>query len=202
MGQISVSITKVCAFRDSIQHFSNVYTYGSLFPAAGAVTEADAIIDKIVTMEKGMHSTDVTFEHARLWSSGGSIAENQMLYEKDLTGAGTLSALANFDRERAFLCQWPAGLDSRGRKVYLRKWYHSCGNPTGTTFTVGVVENKTAMTSAGRAAIAAKVGVINRVGGAADWGLVAPSGRERDDNLDPLVHPYIEHHQLGDEWRG
>jgi hypothetical protein len=203
MGQISVSIIKRCAFRDAVQHFSNVYTYGSLEPNSAAYLEADVIIDEIVAMEKQIHSNAVTFEHARMWSSGGTIAENQMLYEKALTGTGTPTNNGDVDRERALLCQWPAGVDSRGRPVYLRKWYHPMTlNLAGSAIPSGAVGNTTVLPTAFRNAVAAIVGGINSVGVASLWGLIAESGRERDSFANPTVHPYFEHHQFGDEWRG
>lgn len=203
MGQISVSITKRIAFRDSLQEFSNVYTYGSALPNSEALLTANEIIDDIVASEKKLISASATFVHARMWSSGGTISENQMLYEKDLTGTGTPTAEVTLDRERAILFQWPAGKDSRGRTVYLRKWYHICGiSPGGAGIGTSVVANLTGLSTSTKATLAAIGGEFNRVGISADWGLIAESGRERDTNDNPIVHPYLEHRQLGDMWRG
>lgn len=204
MAQISVSVEKQTAFRDSVQPFSNVYTYTSLDTEAGALLEGDTIIDAIVNMEKTIHGTGVTFLYARMWSSGGSVAANHMIYEKALTGAGARSTNVNLDKERAVLAQWPAGLDSRGRTVYLRKWYHISGNPRlgASTWQPAELANTTVIASAVRTDYAAAIGAINSVGLLAQWSLCAPSGRTRDSNANPLIHPYLEHHQLGDLWRG
>src|SRR5215213_3988028 len=126
MGQISISITKRVPFRDATQEFSNVYVYGSagLNPSAAA---AQSLSDEVVTKEKAFHATSVSFVYARVWSSGGSPSANEMIYEGVLTGTGSTTPNTSMDKERAFLLQWPAGVDSKGRPVKLRKWFHTCG---------------------------------------------------------------------------
>lgn len=200
MAQIGVSITKRTAFRDSTQEFSNVYHYGSVepWPTAG---QAEGIIDEIVAEEQKWHSTSVEFVYARCWSSGGTTAENNMITEKALAVVGLAATAAYIDRERAFLVMWPAGLDSRGKKVYLRKWYHTCGIFPGVMMPDGISGNTTGFSEADRGTIATAVDAITRVGNLEEWGLVAKSGRERDGGP-PIAHRYFEHHQMGDQWRG
>lgn len=197
---MSISITKKVAFRDSVQEFSNVYTYGSLDPADEAA--ARSILPEIVAFEKSIHSSAVTFVRARVWSSGGTIVANQMLYQEALSGTGTSAMSAgSFDRERAYLVLWPAGKDVRGKPVTLKKWYHTCGVWPGTAASTAVIENTTGLLAADRTTIATKADEITRVGATEAWGMVADSGRERDGGP-PVSHRYLEHHQLGDQWRG
>jgi hypothetical protein len=189
------------AFRGGTQHFSNVFHYGSLAanPSAG---DANDLIAEAVGILKGLHSTDVSFVKARLWSSGGTQAQNQMIAENTLTGTGTLSTQAEMDPERAILIQWPAGLDSLGRKVYLRKWFHCCsGVFGGVGMTSGHRKQTTAFTSAERTTMANAADALTRLGATEGWGLVAESGRERDGGA-PIAHKFLEHHQFGEEWRG
>lgn len=200
MGQISISITKRCAYRDSVQHFSNVYTYRSadsnpVFDTAGL------LIDEVANIEKKFHSLDVTFVKGRCWSSGGTRAENKMIAERVLSGAGIQQPVPQLDRERALLVMWRAGKDTRGKPVYLRKWYHTLGNLAGVVFSASILEQKTGFTAQQRADMAAAITQITRIGALQEWGLTAESGRERDGG-EPIVHKYLEHHQLGDEWRG
>src|SRR5215210_111817 len=196
MGQITISITKRCSFRDSVQEFSNVYTYGSLALNPDEELALD-FIDEVADAEKTFHSVDVTFVHGRCWSSGGTVAENVMIAEKALTGTGATSLSTALDRERAVLVQWPAGLDSRGRPVKLKKWYHTCGNIAGIVLSNAQLMGIAGFSNAQRDAIEAAVTVITRVGSEV-WGLKAESGRERTGDGDPIAHRYLEHHQLGE----
>lgn len=202
MGQVSLSITKRTPFRDSVQEFSNTYTYGSLVPNPSSDAEADSIMDPVIAMERALHSTDVTFVRARLWSSGGTKAANQMIRQKTLTGTGTGSTYGpGVDKERAVLIQWPAGNDSLGRPVKLRKWYHVCGNIGSVGLSAALISQTTGFSTTDRNTIASQVNAITRVNGSV-WGLKAESGRERSDAGDAIAHKYFEHHQLGDQWRG
>jgi len=200
MGQISISITKRAGFRDSTQEWQNVYTYGSagLNPSVAA---ADALIDEVTTKEKVFHSSAVSFILGRCWSSGGTPAENEMISEKTLTGTGSTSTLTAMDLERAVLVQWAAGTDSQGRPVKLRKWYHVYGQIASIAIPNNILTNFTGFTNAQRDAIEAVVDPLTRIGTSV-WGLIAPSGRERTGDGYPVAHKYLEHHQLGDQWRG
>jgi hypothetical protein len=201
MAHIAISIVKSTAFRDSVQEFSNTYHYGAIGPNPSE-SRALQLIDELVTIEKTLHSTLVTFVRARLWSAGGNVAENQMIAQKTLTGVGSMSTSTNMDKERAFLVQWDAGLDTRGRKVRLKKWFHSCGFIGAHTMDSGILSGVTGFSGTDRTAIADKVDAVTRLGiGVEEYGLIAPSGRERDGG-DPVAHKYLEHHQLGDMWRG
>jgi hypothetical protein len=201
MAHIAISIVKSTAFRDSVQEFSNTYHYGAIGPNPSE-SRALELIDELVAIEKTLHSTLVTFVRARLWSAGGNVAENQMIAQKTLTGVGSMSTSTNMDKERAYLIQWDAGLDTRGRKVRLKKWFHACGFIGAHTLDSGTLSGVTGFSSSDRTAIATKVDAVTRLGvGVEEYGLIAPSGRERDGG-NPVAHKYLEHHQLGDMWRG
>lgn len=205
MGQIGISIVKRVAFRDSIQEFANTYHYGS---AGANPTEAAALalIDEVVTGEKVFHSSAVSFIRASCWSSGGSQAANQMIAQKLLTGVGSSSTSTAMDAERAVLIQWPAGLDSLGRPVRLKKWYHCFGAFGSVIMTNTLLQNATAFSAGERTTMANLADANTRLGSPEVWGLVAESGRQRTGGIlsadPPIAHKYLEHHQLGDMWRG
>lgn len=205
MAQIAISITKRIAFRLGTQEFANTYHYGSA-GALPSVAAAEALIDEIVVEEKKFHSTNVSFILGRCWSSGGSIASNAMITEKALTGTGASAPLTAVDPERAVLVQWPAGLDSRGRKVYLRKWFHCNGSFGSVAMSNSHLTQQIAFSTADRATIVGYADALSRIGTPEAWGLVAESGRTRDGGImsadPPICHPFLEHHQLGDQWRG
>lgn len=202
MVQIGISITKSTAFRNSTQEFSNVYFYhltGSYPDAAGA----DGLIDELTTLEKGFHSSGVTFVRGRCWKQTGDKATSEMISQKNLSGTGSTSATSVTDKERAFLFRLRAGNDSRGNAVYLRKWYHSCGNgPGGYTPATGVVQNASSIPTGDRTTMETAVNPIRNIGAAlGGWELCAKSGRQFNPGAGFQSHPYYEHHQMGDQWR-
>lgn len=201
MADIGVSIVKRTAFRLSTQEFSNHYYYrraGGLPDGAAA----EAIIDELVLTEKALHSNLVTFVVGRLWSAGGTPAQNVMIKERPLSGTGTQSVIGGLDPERAVLCRFPAGIDIRGRPVYFRKWYHSCGVCNGVIFTVNQMSQQAAIPTADKTTIQNKVNEVIAVGATADWQLMAPSGRQLVSGGQAQCHDFLEHRQFGDQWRG
>ena len=197
MAQFGVSIVKSVLFRGVQQEFSNVYHYR--FATNVDVGPADKIAE-IVAVERQLHSASVKFLRASLWSSGGSPAENTMLHQETLTGTGSQANIAGMDRERAFLTRWRVGVDRRGKPVYLRKWYHSCGAAALYSPSTGQLENTQPLDSAGRSAVAAKAEELREIGNVEAWNLCSPNGN-RIAEQPAECHPYLEHHQLGDMWR-
>lgn len=202
MSRIGVSITKSCAFRGGTQEFTNVYYYEN----AGGLpneTQAEGIIDTLTGQEKTWHSTAVTFTRGRLWSQGGSPGTNNMIFQKNLSGTGSQTTVTGMDRERAFLVRLRAGSDSRGNPVYLRKWYHSCGRfDAAATPASNQLENTAALDSTQRAAIASKADAVRTmVANNGPWEIISKAGRHFTTGETFQSHAYLEHHQLGDQWR-
>lgn len=195
----AVSITKRVSFRGANQEFSNVYHYD--YSGALGQADADALIDAIKAIEVPLHSSDVTFVLGRVWTAGGSPAANQMVAEKALSGTGSQAVIGEMDRERAVLAQWPAGLNVLGRPVYLRKWFHSCGNCNAVSFSAAIFQNTAAISDANRNTIQAKVNELRQVtANAKTFNLCAKSGRL--STAPAVIYKWLEHHQLGDQWRG
>lgn len=200
MARIGVAILKRVAFRGSTQEFSNHYFYTSGDPLPD-IAAANALVDEIVATERDLHSTLVSFIVGRLWSHGLGPAQNLMIAERALSGTGNQAVNTGMDRERAVLIKWPAGVDIRGRPVWLKKWYHSCGNCAGVAFTTANLENTTAIASANKTTIQNKAAEIGVIGPTSQWTLQAPSGRNMNLNQ-PQCHDFLEHRQFGDQWRG
>lgn len=201
MARIGVSITKSCAFRNSTQEFSNVYYYdvGSL----PDITGAENFIDNLTTLEKTFHSTAVTFVRGRVWSETGNEATNNMILQKNLSGTGARALVSGMDKERAFLFRLRAGVDSRGNPVYFRKWYHACGVfVLGQSVGTNILDNSTGFTSGDRSLMVAAMGAIGNANGTSGSPvLVAKSGRGMTGGANWEAHQFLEHHQLGDQWR-
>lgn len=194
---IGIQMTKSTSFRGVEQEFHNTYHYQ--LPTAVTVP-SETLIDQLLTTEKKLHSSQVTFRRAAIWTAGGTKLENSMVYKAQLSGSGSGASSASFDKERAVLFRWPAGFDTRGNPVYLRKWYHSCGNPTGTTIdTAGILQNTAVIPPATRTLLETLANEVTELGIGEFWDLCAASGRDRQGL--PSCHAYLEHHQLGDMWR-
>jgi len=201
MPRIGVSITKSVSFRNSVQEFSNVYYYEMAALPDGAA--ATTIIDNLTALEKTFHSVNVTFVRGRLWSQIGTPSENEMIQQKNLSGTGARAISGSLDRERAWLFRLRAGVDSRGNPVFLRKWYHACGEfVSGQGVATGLLQNTSGWSSAERTA---QVNAMNAIGDANGSPgvpkLCAKSGRQVPAGNTWDAHQFLEHHQLGDQWR-
>src|SRR5215211_7058175 len=201
MSRIGISITKSVLFRGVAQEFSNVYYYTNVGGLPDS-SQADNLIDALTAIEKGFHSTQVTFVRGRLWSQAGSPGANNMISQKNLSGTGSKSTVANMDRERAYLFRLRAGVDSRGQPVYLRKWYHSCGFFAAISIDAGKLEITNGLTSTEKDTMRTAVQQIGQLSGSGGpWDLCAKSGRMATAGEVWQPHTYLEHHQLGDQWR-
>lgn len=197
MAIIAIAILKQVAFRDSVQEFSNVYHYNvSITPNS---SEAANRITEIETFEKSIHASIVSFLRGRCWTAGGSPSENAMIQDVILSGNGSLTQTTGLDRERAFLVQWPAGVDSRNRVVYLRKWWHTCAAMAGVTVGTAQTSQSSGFSNADQIAIENKATEITEIGTANEYDLCSASGRVFQGPAQ--AHPYLEHRQLGDQWR-
>lgn|SRR5215212_6937335 len=201
MARIGVSITKSCSFRGGTQEFSNVYYYE--LAALPNQATADTFIDNLTTLEKTFHSTIVTFTRGRCWSETGNKATNEMISQKNLSGTGARATATNLDPERAFLFRLRAGVDSRGNPVYFRKWYHAVGEfVSAQGVPTGLMTQTASWTTAQRSAQVSAMNAIGNANGSPGTpAIVAKSGRAPSGGATWEAHAYLEHHQLGDQWR-
>lgn len=197
MALFGVSIKKRTAFRGATQFFYNTYTYEG---TSLNFQDALGLINAIKLIEQDLHGSDVTWVEGRAWSTGGTQAQNQMIRTELLSGTGNNTTNASMDRERAVLIRWPAGVDVRGRPVYLRKYFHCCGGCNGNTFTSGHLQNTEALSDTIRTSIATRANALKVITlGALVLTMKGPTGRNATG--DAQCHRWLEHHQLGDMWR-
>jgi hypothetical protein len=201
MARYGVSITKSTSFRGGVQEFSNVYYYEAL--TLPDETQAATIINNLASLEKTFHGTSVTFVRGRLWSQGGSPGTNNMINQVNLTGTGARTPGTSMDKERAFLFRIRAGSDSRGNPVYLRKWFHAMGEFTSGATIASTQLQQTVPFTAGEKAtqVAAMQAIGDANGSPGAPKLCAKSGRQPGAGENFQAHSYLEHHQLGDQWR-
>jgi hypothetical protein len=200
MARFGFTVTKTVTFRGVAQHFSNTYYYQrALWTPADS--QLSGMIDEIVATEKKLHSIDVQFVRGQCWSADGTPGQNVMRVQKVLTGTGLGLAVTTMDRERAILIRWPAGKDVRGKPVYLRKWFHVSGDlQSASAFvTNALLQNTAGMADSQRTTIAGIAEELRELGISETYQLCAASGRENQGSAQ--CHKYLEHHQLGDEWR-
>lgn len=201
MPRIGVSITKSVVFRLSTQEFTNVYYYEILtMPDSAAAT---TLINNLVSLEKTFHSTSVTFLRGRCWSQIGTAAQNEMIATVNLSGTGAATPDTSFDRERAFLFRLRAGVDSRGNPVYLRKYFHACGSFGSASLPSAAQVSQTGgFTQVERDAQVTKMNGIGDANGSAGTPkLCSKVGRLPTAGSTWSAHQFLEHHQLGDQWR-
>lgn len=200
MGLFGVSTIKRVAFRGGVQHFSNTYYYDAAV-ANTADNTLSTFIDDLVAKERQLLSADVTYTFARLWSAGGTRAENEMLVEKVLTSVGSQGPDPSLDRERCLLFQWRAGKDVLGRPVYLRKWIHPCGTIGGLAATDGQKAQTAKLTGTGFTQAQTYGQALTTITSSSlPFNLRSKTGRIPSDS--GILYPWLEHHQLGEEWRG
>lgn len=201
MVRVGVNIQKTTSFRGVQQPFGNTYYYETALPVD--TTIATALIDNIVSKERPMHSSTVSFTYARCWTAGGTKQENNMITQKALTGTGgAATPLPGQDRERAFLVRFRAGRDTRGNPVYLRKWWHlNVGFYGGASIRNSDLENTSTLQQQQRTQLETDANQFKNISALpGDFELVSEKGRKIDGGTQ--AHPYLEHRQLGDQWRG
>ena len=131
MAIYGVSVTKSRGWRGATEKWSNVYHY-SLATNLDSTLATD-LVDQIATAEKLCHSSDIVFEDGRVWSVGGTPAQNETVVIRDLSGTGSAGAGGTMNVEAAVVARCDTNRNtSTGRRIYLRKYYHTCIVPSGT----------------------------------------------------------------------
>jgi hypothetical protein len=203
VARYGVSIEKTTLYRGVQQKVTNVYYYDGNVPSSDTATLND-LVDEIVAIEKAIHTNDYTWTRARVWTQVGTAAQNEMIIDRLLSGNGTLTAHSQIDKERAILFRFRAGVDNRGRPVYLRKWFHCNGTVIlGAAPSNGMLANTAGLTQGQRDAgvtVANTLKTINAGAGNTPMNLVAKNGRAIDGAT--ATHPFFENRQLGEDWRG
>jgi hypothetical protein len=122
---VAVAITKATDWHGAREEFDNVYYYDGPFYQAGSENYL-RLAEKIVAAERLVHGSNVEFMRYRVWSAGGTIAQNITLGLVDLDGYGTLGSTSMF-KEAAAVIEWETDRSNTlGRKVYLRKFIRPC----------------------------------------------------------------------------
>jgi hypothetical protein len=203
VARYGVNILMRTAFRLGVQHFGNTHYYESGLAGPQSNSTLEALLDDLVVKYKARHANTVTFVRGRVWSQVGNQAGNNMLVDKTLSGTGSQTPDAFMDKERAYLVKFRAGIDTKGRPVYLRKWWHLCCSIAGGSHSSDILAQAAELPQTSRDSVVTFGNAIKSptVGSpAVTFDLVAKNGRAIDGGT--TAHRFLEHHQLGDEWRG
>lgn len=192
MAIYGVSITKEVNWRGHVEQFANVYHYNFLnLDDQGA----RQLVNRLIEIERPVHSNEVRFVEGRVWSAGGTPAENDMIGVYDAVAGTTGIAAQNsaMDREACILVHFDTNRqDSRSRKIKLRKWLHTC-SPLGApeTFLAGT----TPLPANARSVVADYANaVLDPLTGTVTGNLCAPSGADANGSIQ--VGNWVEHHEF------
>jgi hypothetical protein len=177
MALYAVSIEKDTVFHGRTERFANIYYFeGPSFQAGDA--NYKRVCDALVAAERLVHNSEVFFRGARIWSSGGTIAQNVTLGMFDYSGPGAMGSTSPLHAETAVLVQWECSRTNiLGRKVYLSKYIRSQHLPAGGTF--DMARGKEALTSQAKALYKAYADTVQNIEAApgAFFLLASPTGR-------------------------
>lgn len=191
MAVFAVSITKSCQWRGQTQEFSNVYH----FKTDTLETFLDGnVIDYLVTAEKPLHSSLVTFLRGRTWgpTDQGPAASVTRLV-KDVSGVGAAAASTSVYKECALLLQFPLGrYGVRNHPQKLRKWIHTVGNPEAYPLDGS---GKMAAPSAAMTTYRDRIRTLDPTAFPGQYELCSPTGHVPIDV--GVWYPYLEHRQFG-----
>ncbi len=125
MALYGLTIEKETLWHGVTERFNNTYYYeGPAEPPAEAGLRS--FINAVHAAEIPIHGSSVSFKQARVWTAGGTKAQNVTLILMDLTGQGSALGAKCF-KETAVQVSWEtARLTILGRKIYLRKYIRCC----------------------------------------------------------------------------
>lgn len=194
MAPYGFSVVKQIAWRGGTHQFSNVYHYDA--PAGVNDNDLEQALDAIVVQDKKVHPSSVTYVNGRVWgptNQGPAASITRVV--KDLSGVGTMVAAGSgIYKECAFLVEWYMGrIGAGGRKVWLRKYYHSQNMPASNTGALGDV----AITQANKDPLIAVANALkNLVQVDGTYALCSPGGTHLPLDTSPTVDDYLRTRQF------
>lgn len=189
-----ISIVKRVRWRGSDEEFSNQYFYDIDWQEQGEAF-LEGLVDQLVAAETPVYSNTIDFVQGRVWSAGGTPAENVTLGIFDLASEGSAVHESTMDREACYLVRFRTTRPSiTGRPVTLRKWLHSCSLLGGGDAQLSGISPISAATKAALTTYGEAVRELEGSDGAT-YPLVAPSGSGRVAGAVD-VFDFVEHHEF------
>ena len=136
MAAPGVVLYKTFSWRGAPEEWGNTYHFVGDAPSDPSGWRD--LVDGLVTLEKTVLSSDVTIERAICYED----TDDDSVYSYDLSAfAGTVAGtfvLSSNDAEAqeggsSYMCRWDTGRrSSKGKPIYLRKYWHPAINDPGT----------------------------------------------------------------------
>jgi hypothetical protein len=129
-----IRVDKSFTYRGSPERFSNKYHLSGSNPASSA--EWKAITDALFAAEKPIYPSGTTIIYASGYTSdtGAAVYTRDMTVLPDTVVPGTLVTTGGIPQagDDSVWARWWAGqYDSRGKKIYLRKYWHPAYSSSG-----------------------------------------------------------------------
>lgn len=195
MAIYAASVRKSRSWKGATEYWDNVYHF-SLATNLDSTLATD-LVDQIATAEKLAHSSSVTFEDGRVWSVGGTPAQNETVVIRDLSGTGSASGTGGMWPEVCLVARCDTNRNtSTGRRIYLRKYYHTNAVPSATT---AMLEGSTALTSTQTALVRTCLETLREVTlspGSILVTLCAPGGQQVSDSRPVSALNYLATRQF------
>lgn len=125
--QPSITIVKSFSYRGVPEEFSNTYHFSGTTPVDAAAWKV--LADAIIAAEKLTVTSDVSFVQAYGYNAGNEISVAQIDYRVApnvvVTGTGNFLNRIGQGGDAAATTRWPTpNFTSRGKRIYLRKYWH------------------------------------------------------------------------------
>lgn len=125
--QPSITIVKRFTYRGALEEFSNTYHFSGTTPATAAAWKT--LADAMIAAEAPTVPADVGFVNAYGYEAGNDHSVAQIDYRiapnTVVTGSFSLGAASLAPGDVAATTRWPTpDLTSRGKRIYLRKFWH------------------------------------------------------------------------------
>lgn len=198
---LEAAVLQKCKYRGSIEAWTNVYIYRVPFVQPPTQENMQQVAQEIYDNHNNILGASVQIQRVSFSTPEYLASDIEVFaqFEFDTAMPGTAPTM---DPERAVLVQWPAGRNTKNRPVYLRKWYHPCNTSTvPATYDSSNMAQQSEIVASQRQQIETYAQNLAQVGpGPADfWELVSPTNRERTGPA--RCYPWLEHHELGEQWR-